>query len=64
MLADHLANSSFCTGDKPETVQICNDKPCPAKWIVGNWSEVGNQQVYYFVVVVVAAVAHVENVIV
>jgi len=42
VLADHQANSSLCTGDKPETVQICNDEPCPAKWIVGNWSECSN----------------------
>ena len=40
VLADHQANSSLCTEDKPETVQICNDEPCPAKWIVGNWTEV------------------------
>ncbi|KAL9984449.1 hypothetical protein ACROYT_G006741 [Oculina patagonica] len=39
VLADHQVSSSHCTAKKPGDEQICNDEPCPAKWIVGNWSE-------------------------
>lgn len=42
MFGKVLVDSSLCTGEKPETEQMCNDEPCPAKWIVGNWSEVGD----------------------
>lgn len=38
-LGGRLVNSSLCTAEKPETEQMCNIDPCPAKWIVGNWSQ-------------------------
>lgn len=41
-----LVNSSLCTADKPEIEQICNDDSCPAKWVTGNWSEVGDYVCY------------------
>ena len=40
VLVDVQVNSSLCSGEKPETEQVCNVNPCPAEWIVGNWSQV------------------------
>ena len=39
-LVDIQVNSSLCSAVRPETEQVCNDEPCPAEWIVGNWSQV------------------------
>lgn len=39
-LVDVQVNSSLCNGEKPESEQVCNVEPCPAEWIVGNWSQV------------------------
>lgn len=38
-LVDIQVNSSLCSAVRPETEQVCNDEPCPAEWIVGNWSQ-------------------------
>lgn len=46
VLGKMLVNSSLCTADKPENEQICNDDSCPAKWVTGNWSEVGDYVCY------------------
>lgn len=33
-------NSTLCSaGALPETEQDCNVQPCPARWIVGNWTK-------------------------
>lgn len=46
VLGKMLVNSSLCTADKPEIEQICNDDSCPATWVTGNWSEVGDYVCY------------------
>lgn len=40
VLVDRQVNSTLCTAERPEKQQICNDQPCPAEWIVGNWTQV------------------------
>lgn len=57
-----LVNSSLCTADKPEIEQICNDDSCPAKWVTGNWSEVGDY-VCYIVKIMKDAASDVQSVI-
>ncbi|CAH3034862.1 unnamed protein product [Porites lobata] len=39
VLVDRQVNSTLCTEERPEKQQICNDQPCPAEWIVGNWTQ-------------------------
>ena len=40
VLGGHVVNNSLCSTEKPETKKRCNDEPCPADWVVGNWSKV------------------------
>lgn len=40
---NEFRETDSCTDAKPtaDTYRVCNQYPCPAKWNVGNWSEVG-----------------------
>ena len=48
-----VRETNTCTGAKPAQPSIpsrlCNYYPCPAKWSVGNWSEVSCLQLVSFI---------------
>ena len=41
----HMVHPEQCRmGVKPETTRPCNQIPCPAHWVSGNWSQVCDEQ--------------------